>query len=78
MSDITITSPSGQPSAADKQQSSYAGVSTADLMVLYRTLVKSPANLSSGAVLMRVRLEFDRRPQKERQAAIDAANTEGL
>ena len=76
MSDITIPAPTGSADPAELQHSSYAGVTTADLFVLYRAVLHLPGDkvslMASGAVLGRIRAEMDRRPYAERQAVIEA------
>jgi hypothetical protein len=78
MSEITVPAPNGDPNPANRQQSSYAGVSTADLFVLLRAVSRVPGNQISGlatsAVIGRISRELDRRPSAERRqtrAAMD-------
>lgn len=61
------------PSAAERQTSSYEGVSTADLVVLRRALDSIPVVLAVSAVGGRVAGEIGRRPRDEVDACLAAA-----
>lgn len=65
--------PEGTPSAgsaAQRQPSCYEGVTTADLVVIFRALGMAPGTFATGAVYGRVRAELDRRPREERDQAV--------
>lgn len=68
--------PPGAADPAGPQQSDYAAVSTADLVVLYRALRAVPGTavspMQSGAVLARVRAELGRRTQPDTDAVVEA------
>jgi hypothetical protein len=60
--------------ASTYQPSDYSGVTTADLVEIYKALVAQPATLQVSAVLGRVRGALDRRSYHQRTEAFDAHN----